>query len=222
MRVKVLAPAYTSPAKIAQVRAYGAEVELVEGPREASQAEAIRQSAATFYASHNWQPFFLEGTKTLAYELWEDFGFDAPDAIVVPGRRGQSAARPASRFRRIAARRANRGACRNSSPRSRRTARRWRRVSSPGSRPVACEAKPTIAEGTAIKAPLRLKQMMQALRETAGEAVAVAEEEIVAALRRLCAQGLFVEPTSATAAAALDRSWRRAGGSARASASSSC
>ncbi len=35
MRVKVLAPAYTSAAKIAQVRAYGAEVELVEGPREA-------------------------------------------------------------------------------------------------------------------------------------------------------------------------------------------
>src|SRR5207302_595559 len=81
--VKVLAPAYTSPAKIAQVRAYGAEVELVEGPREASQAEAIRQSAATFYASHNWQPFFLEGTKTLAYELWEDFGFAAPDAVIV-------------------------------------------------------------------------------------------------------------------------------------------
>ena len=34
MRVKILAPAYTSPAKIAQVRAYGAEVQLVEGPRE--------------------------------------------------------------------------------------------------------------------------------------------------------------------------------------------
>ena len=74
MRVKVLAPASTSPAKIAQVRAYGAEVELVEGPREASQEEAIRQSAEMFYASHNWQPFFLEGVKTLAYELWEDFG----------------------------------------------------------------------------------------------------------------------------------------------------
>ena len=37
MRVKILAPAYTSPAKVAQVRAYGAEVQLVEGPREESQ-----------------------------------------------------------------------------------------------------------------------------------------------------------------------------------------
>ncbi|HEY4985006.1 MAG TPA: pyridoxal-5'-phosphate-dependent protein subunit beta, partial [Bradyrhizobium sp.] len=31
------------------------------------------------------------------------------------------------------------------------------------------------------------------------------EEEIVAALNRLARQGLFVEPTSASAAAALDR-----------------
>src|SRR5258705_7990855 len=37
-----------------------------------------------FYASHNWQPFFVEGTKTLAYELWEQAGFRAPDNVVVP------------------------------------------------------------------------------------------------------------------------------------------
>ena len=55
MRVKILAPAYTSPAKVAQVRAYGAEIQRVEGPREESQAEAIRQSAEIFYSSHNWR-----------------------------------------------------------------------------------------------------------------------------------------------------------------------
>ena len=37
-----------------------------------------------FYASHNWHPFFLQGTKTLAYELWEDLGFRAPDNIIMP------------------------------------------------------------------------------------------------------------------------------------------
>ena len=90
MRVKILAPAYTSPAKIVQARAYGAEVQLVEGPREASEAEAIRQSAQTFYASHNWHPFFLEGTKSLAYELWEDLGFRAPDNVFTPVGAGSS------------------------------------------------------------------------------------------------------------------------------------
>ncbi|MEY9636151.1 threonine synthase [Bradyrhizobium japonicum] len=91
MRVKILAPASTSPAKIAQVRAYGATVQLVEGPREESEAEAIRQSSQTFYASHNWQPFFLEGTKSLAYEIWEDFGFCAPDNVIVPVGAGPAA-----------------------------------------------------------------------------------------------------------------------------------
>ena len=38
----------------------------------------------SFYASHNWQPFFIEGTKTLAYELWEQLGFRVPDNILVP------------------------------------------------------------------------------------------------------------------------------------------
>jgi threonine synthase len=204
MKVKVLAPAYTSPAKIAQVRAYGAEVELVEGPREASQAEAIRQSSSTFYASHNWQPFFLEGTKTLAYELWEDLGFEAPDAVVVPVGAGSLLLGLHFGFRELL--------------RAGQIVRLPRLIAaqplncSPVAAsfaagldvPVAREIRPTVAEGTAIKAPLRLREMIAAMRDSGGEAVAVPEEGIVAALRRLAGLGLFVEPTSATAPAALD------------------
>jgi len=84
LRVKIFCPATTSPGKLAQVRAYGAEIQLVDGPRQESETEAIRQSSEVFYASHNWQPFFLQGTKLLAYELWEDFDFDPPDNIIMP------------------------------------------------------------------------------------------------------------------------------------------
>ncbi|CEJ13982.1 Threonine synthase [bacterium YEK0313] len=204
LRTKVLAPAYASPAKIAQIRAYGAEVQLVEGPREESQAEAIRQSDAVFYASHNWQPFFLQGTKSLAYEIWEDLGFSTPDNVIVPVGAGSSllgchigfrellAAGQIARMPRLFA--AQPLAC---SPID---ASFRAGVDTPVARPVA----KTVAEGTAIKAPLRLAQMIAALKETAGDTVAVTEGEIVAALKRLAAQGLMVEPTSATAAAALD------------------
>ena len=58
MRVKILAPAYTSPAKIAQICAYGAEVRLSRGRARSPRKEAIRQSSQIFYSSHNWQPFF--------------------------------------------------------------------------------------------------------------------------------------------------------------------
>ena len=65
-------------------RASGAEIELVPGTRQDCADAALRESANIFYASHNWHPFFLQGTKTLAYELWEDLGFQAPDNVIVP------------------------------------------------------------------------------------------------------------------------------------------
>src|SRR5690348_18430533 len=34
--------------------------------------------------------FFLEGTKSLAYELWEDFGFRAPDNVIMPAGAGSA------------------------------------------------------------------------------------------------------------------------------------
>lgn len=205
MGVKILAPASTSPAKIAQVRAYGATVQLVEGPREESEAEAIRQSSQTFYASHNWQPFFLEGTKSLAYEIWEDLGFRAPDNVVVPVGAGSSLLGCAFGFRELLTAgqiaklpRLFAAQPRNCSPID-------ASFQAGVDTPVAREVSKTIAEGTAIKNPLRLREIISALRESGGGTIALTEQEIVTALRRLAHQGLFAEPTSASAAAALDK-----------------
>lgn len=209
MKIKILAPASTSPMKIAQVRAYGAEIQLVEGPREESEAEAIRQSSETFYSSHNWQPFFLEGTKSLAYEMWEDFGYSAPDNVVVPVGAGSSllgcylgfkellAAGQIARMPKLFASQPL-----NCSPVD-------ASFSAGVDTPVAREVRKTIAEGTAIKSPLRLRQMVAALKETGGGTVAIPEEGIVAGLKKLAATGLFPEPTSASAAAALDELAKR-------------
>jgi threonine synthase len=203
MRVKILAPAYTSPAKVAQIRAYGAEVQLVDGPREESEKEAIRQSGQIFYSSHNWQPFFLQGTKSMAYELWEDFNFEVPDNIIIPVGAGSNllgchigfsellAAGQIPKLPRLFAAQPF-----NCSPLD---ASFQAGVDTPVQRAV----HKTIAEGTAIAHPLRLREMIQALKETGGETVAVSEDEIVTALKRLARLGLFVEPTSAGAAAAL-------------------
>jgi threonine synthase len=206
---KILVPASTQPAKTVQMRAYGAEVELVPGPRQTTSDEAIRQSAAIFYASHNWQPFFLQGTKTLAYELWEDLGFRAPDTVVIPTgagsnvlgcdigfgellRRGEIAALP----RLFAAQPENCGpiaAAFNAGA----------DICSP------FDARPTIAEGTAIVSPVRPREVLAALRRSGGGAVAVSEEAIVAASRQLADSGLYAEPTSAVAAAGLTALLRR-------------
>ena len=204
MRVRILAPSYTPVAKVAQIRAFGAEVQLVPGPREESENEAIRQSTDIFYASHNWHPFFLQGTKSIAYEIWEDLGFRAPDNIVIPAGAGSNvlgcdigfsellAAGQITKLPRIFI-----------------------------AQPLHCspvdasfkanvdtlvdrEVKPTIAEGTAIKRPIRLKEMLSAVRRSGGRTVAMTEEQILDAVRTLALKGLYVEPTCATAAAALN------------------
>jgi len=69
--------------------------------------------------------------------------------------------------------------------------------------PVPIEPKPTIAEGTAISHPVRLREVLRAIRRSGGATVAVGERDIVAALGELAATGLYAEPTSAIAAAAF-------------------
>src|SRR5438270_547505 len=208
MGVKIVAPASTWPAKIAQGRGYGAAVQLVEGPREESEAEAIRQSSQTFYASHNWQPFFLEGTKSLAYEIWEDLGFRAPDNVIVPVGAGSSLLGCAFGFRELLKAgqitrlpRLFAAQPLNCSPID-------ASFKAGVDTSVAREVNKTIAEGTAIKHPLRLREIIGALRESGGGTVALTEDEIVAALRRLArpAKGC----STSDAAPASPRSRRRA------------
>jgi threonine synthase len=197
MQATIMTPASTSPGKTVQMRAYGAALELVPGSRQDT-AEAAEQRAATlFYASHNWHPFFLHGTKTLAYELWEDLGFAAPDNVIVPCgagsnvlgcgigfgellRAGEIAALP----RIFAAQPAN-------------CATIAAAFQSDSMTPVEVAITPTIAEGTAIAKPIRLTEVLGTLRETEGGAVMVSEAEIAAAVLELAQAGLYVEPTCA-------------------------
>ena len=66
-------------------------------------------------------------------------------------------------------------------------------------------AGPTVADGIATPKPVRVAEVLGALRRSSGGVVAVAEEEIAPALAALGRLGLFVEPTAATAGAALTR-----------------
>jgi threonine synthase len=159
----------------------------------------------SFYASHNWQPFFIEGTKTLAFELWEQLGFRVPDNILVPTGYGsnilglergfdelEKSGEISERPRLFAVQAANCAAF----------AAAW---AVGEDRFVPFAAKPSIADGIAAPKPIRIAEVLRALRRSKGGVIAVAEEEIAPALAALGRQGLFVEPTSATAGAALSR-----------------
>jgi threonine synthase len=203
MGAKILVPASTQPGKIVQMRAYGAEVELVEGPRQATADEAVRQSDRIFYASHNWQAFFLQGTKTLAYELWEDLGFRAPNNVIIPMGAGSNVlgcdigfgelmrAGEIDRLPRLFGVQPERCAPIHAS------------FVAGVDVPVPVETGPTIAEGTAIAQPVRLKEVLAAIRRSGGATMAVSEQAIIDALWQLAGAGLYVEPTAASPLAAL-------------------
>ncbi len=205
MEATIMAPSATSPAKTVQMRAHGASVELIPGNRQATSDAAVARASQTFYASHNWQPFFLQGTKTLAYELWEDLGFRAPDNIIVPCGAGSNVLGCEIGFAELL-----------------RAGEITRMPRIFAAQPAHCgpiaeafltgldripdtETKPTIAEGTAIAKPLRLRECLAALRATEGGAVLLSEAEIAAATLDLARVGIYVEPTCAQAAAAYAR-----------------
>jgi threonine synthase len=209
LKAKVLVPADTQPSKIVQMRAYGAEVELIPGTRRDTSDEAERQAKRVFYASHNWQPFFLQGTKTLAYELWEDLGFRAPDNVLIPTGAGSNVLGCDIGFGELLRRGEIKRLPRLFAVQPANCAPLCASFASGAEDYVPVETLPTIAEGTAIAKPVRTREVLAAIRRSGGAIVSVTEEEIVEALNDLARSGLYAEPTSASAAAALTDLHRR-------------
>lgn len=202
---RIYVPAAAPRGKLVQIAASGADVRSIPGSRQDVTKAALAAAGESFYASHNWQPFFIEGTKTLAFELWEQLGFRVPDNILVPTgygsnilglergfdeleKSGEISARP----RLFAVQAANCAAF----------AAAW---ATGTDRFVPFTARPTVADGIASPKPVRVAEVLGAVRRSKGVVVAIAEEEIAPALAALGRRGLFVEPTAATAGAALTR-----------------
>lgn len=205
MRAKILVPASTQPGKTVQMRAYGAETELVPGTRQDTADAAERQAADIFYASHNWQAFFLQGTKTLAYELWEDLGFRAPDNVIIPTGAGSNVLGCDIGFCELLRRGEIGRLPRLFAVQPENCAPLHATFLTGGDDLVAIEARPTIAEGTSIVKPVRTREVLAAVRRSGGRTAVVSEREIEAAHGELARTGLYVEPTCASAAAALSK-----------------
>ncbi|MBU5675412.1 threonine synthase [Alkaliphilus sp. MSJ-5] len=195
----IYVPENTSSKKVKQISSHGAKVHLIKGTREdtAKAALAAVESGEGFYASHVYNPFFYEGTKTYAYEIYEQLNGKIPDTLVIPvgngtlllgsyyGFKELLEAHLISKMPRIVA------------------------VQSEGCAPIykAFNAGETtvkevintgtLAEGIAIAEPKRGKQILEAIRDTHGEIIIAPENKIVEARKYLAEKGFYVEPTTA-------------------------
>ncbi|HEX6671209.1 MAG TPA: threonine synthase [Nitrososphaeraceae archaeon] len=82
----IFAPVGLEPVKISQALAYGAEFVAVDGTYDDANrvASVIGDSKGIGIVNINMRPYYVEGSKTLAYEVAEQLNWQVPDYLVIP------------------------------------------------------------------------------------------------------------------------------------------
>lgn len=201
----IYVPADTSPAKITQIIRYGAKIHAIPGSREDTAAAVMAAAQVDYYASHSWNPFFFEGTKTFSYEVWEQMNGHEPAAVVLPAGNGTILLGAYLGFQDLLASGLIRQMPRMIGVQASACNPLAQALNLNSDEPVAIAKQDTIAEGIAIAAPIRGKQIIEAVRKTGGFFISVSEQEIVESLDEMCRAGYYIEPTSAATIAGVKR-----------------
>ena len=87
MKAHIFTPNSTPENKKNQIKIFGSELHLIDGPRENSTIEVKKftKSTGINYLSHNYNPFFIEGMKSFGHEVFNEFHADITDIIIPVG-----------------------------------------------------------------------------------------------------------------------------------------
>jgi threonine synthase len=204
MKARVFVPDYASGPKRQQIEAYGAEVVRILGTRAKTTEAALRYvDNGAVYASHAFMPHGLAGYATLAYEIYQQLGGEPGTVITPAGQgglllgvgRGFESLRRAGQIKRLPALVGIQAlAC----------APLWA-LHHYGAAGLGWVAEgDTLAEGVRVRHPLRGDLVLQMVRESGGDLLAVDEPDILPGREALAALGFYVEPTSAIVWKALE------------------
>jgi len=205
VRARIYAPTNTPAPILAQVRAFGGDLQLVDGHIGDCGIAARLHSANTgaVDVSTLREPYRIEGKKTLGLELAEQLGWTLPDAIVYPTGGGTGLIGMWKAFQELR----DSGWIRGPLP-------RMYTVQATGCAPVveafesgaerasACSDPKTVAAGLRVPSPLGDRLMLRALRDSKGGAVAVSDEALLAAANELqTSEGIDASPEGGAALA---------------------
>ncbi len=206
-QARVYAPASTPAPILAQIRAFGGDLVLLDGHIGdcGAAARAFAAETGAIDVSTLREPYRIEGKKTLGLELAEQLGWTLPDAIVYPTGGGTGLIGMWKAFQELQTGGWVEGGGR---------VPRLFTVQSTGCAPVVrafesgadrCTPWPdpqTVAAGLRVPAPLGDRLMLRALRETGGGAVAVSDAALSAAARELqTVEGVDAAPEGGAALA---------------------
>ncbi|MBS1195411.1 MAG: L-threonine synthase [Actinobacteria bacterium] len=203
----IFVPASAPPAKVAQLLNYGATVLAVQGTYDQAFELCLEGAAAHGWYNRNtgFNPYMSEGKKTVAFEICEQLGWQAPDAVFVSvgdgciiggvhkGLRDLLALGWIDRMPRLYGVQA---------AGSNFLAEAWERGEDPLTKPPI--AAHTVADSISAGLPRDRLKAMAAVEETEGAFVTVSDEEILAAIPVLArGSGVFAEPAGAASWAGL-------------------
>ncbi len=191
--------------KLAQALMHGAKVLSIRGNFD----DALKLVRALcdregFYLLNSVNPYRLEGQKTIAFEIADQLGWQAPDRLILPVGNAGNISAIYKGFRELK----DLGFINN--------VPKMTGIQAEGACPVVAaiknnesmitpEARPeTVATAIRIGNPVNAAKALAAIRESGGTAETVSDDEIIRAQHELASlEGIGVEPASASSIAGL-------------------
>jgi threonine synthase len=198
-------PEHASQTRLAWLRRFGARVHVVPGDYDDTFAQAERSGAENGWYSRNcaFNPFLVEGKKTASFEIAEALGWSAPDLVVAPVGDGCTLGAIGKGFRELAEVGRTDRLPRLVGVQAEAIQPLVRRFHG-GTRVTA--GGHTTAASMAVRRPRNALRLLAELRRSGGTMLAVTDDEMRIAQRRLATEaGVTAELTSAAGLAALER-----------------
>lgn len=205
----VFVPADIEHDKIVQASIYGAEIVAVSGTYDEANRLAA-QAAETYnwaFANINLRPYYVEGSKTLAFEVCEQLGWETPDHVVCPMASGALLCAIWRAFKQL----------------KKLDLIEDTKIKVSGAQPSGCapivnsfksksnniipiEFPDTIAKSLAIGDPGDGFYAVNAIRKSGGSAESVTDDEIIEGIKLLAkTEGIFTEPAGGVTVAVLKK-----------------
>lgn len=195
VKANIFVPDYIKNNRLKLLNLLGANINKIQGGRKKVAEEAIKQSKSCFYASHAYNWIFIEGVKSIAYEIYEQLSGNIPKHIFVPTGNGTLFLGLYYGFLDLL----QLGLIKD--------VPKLYAVQPQNCSPLTYFSKKgilkgfssdySIAEGTLIEDPPRLEEIIRAVKESKGEIISVTEESIDIAHKKLFEYGYIIEPTAA-------------------------
>lgn len=202
MKCVIFVPASAPPAKLTQIAIYGAKLIPVKGTYDDAFELSLQATKRFGWYNRNtaFNPFTIEGKKSVAFEIFEQLGKKSPDKIFIPTGDGVILAgvykgfwdllqmKLIKKMPQLIAVQAE-GSC------------EIFKMLNPG---YKNKVNGTIADSISVAAPRNANWAVQAIKETDGFGVTVSDEEILSSIKTLGRlTGIFAEPAAAASLAGL-------------------